>query len=1025
MNFTEWLLALDSIGFFTMRILLSILWQSSILLGAVGILSYILRRRQVSVRYRLWVAAIFIVPLLPVLSIMISKTGTPRKELSVIPAYSTPQVEVLQKPVKPQIPSDSELQSDKSINILSETYEPYTLPSEQPAAVSENVQAVNRLTFTEYPWAVAFAGYLAAALIFLLWITIGRLRIRSLIVNGEAVMDQNSIEVFRQVRERLSLSREFIIIENKNIPAPMTCRTFRPVIILPAGFTRNMTVNELRAVAVHELSHVKRNDVIILSVLSFIKAVFFFHPLVWLAARQVSYLAELACDSEVVDYTKESISYAKLLTRIADTLPDRALSTELAVGIIFSKSIFFNRIKAILSDRRDRIRRLSRWALAGTVVAAVLSLIVALALPLGYALEKANLVTVSGKVLYKGEPAPGADIYFNDFIGQSTNKVTKSDKDGMYSFDVEKARLNNGGYYNSYSAVIAYKNNLAPGWKIIRNEIAFDDFNIVLNEPVYIRGSVIDTSQNPASNAEVSIGSLGIELSEYIVLQKALPFLKVKTDKNGHFLLHNIPAGSGGSVVATKPGFSETYEYLGPMGAKEVQITINRGGNIEGNVYYSESGKPARNVRIIVKNASPIYHINEVWADRKGHFTFENLASDSYTLYAVVDGDPPEWTAHKIKDVIVKEGETTKGIEFYLIKGGLVTGSITNADTGEPIPDHFVSYNDPDIKQYNRIAYTITNKQGAFTFRLPPGKTCIVTSKPNGYLYPEWWEQGTTVDDFRIKLDVDVNDRDIVTKNHFKFKKGITIHGRTITNDGQPVDGVEFKYGRAFEEKSVVTDDNGLFVISGLKEGEQLKLQAIQSEKQLRGKIDVEVSPDAEVEILLEHYETAIISGRLVDNDDNPIPYGKIKLHWFGKGKDLSEQGTQGNETTNEKGTFSFDGLIVGDKYYLMAEADGYITDRRLYPDKMFTAQKDMPHLEDLVLERKGTRWIEGRVIDQDGNPVVGARIETTRTDSEGRFRLDELTGVTLRQLIMNHKDFGLFFFQLYSDKQGTYFYIN
>ena len=118
----------------------------------------------------------------------------------------------------------------------------------------------------------------------------------------------------------------------------MTCRALRPVILLPAGFYENTTFNELRAVAIHELSHIKRNDVIILSVLSLIKAVFFFHPLIWIAVRQANYYAELACDSEVVFYTNEPISYAEFLTRIADTLPNKVLSTELAVGIIFSKS---------------------------------------------------------------------------------------------------------------------------------------------------------------------------------------------------------------------------------------------------------------------------------------------------------------------------------------------------------------------------------------------------------------------------------------------------------------------------------------------------------------------------------------------------------------------------------------------------------------------------------------------------------------------------------------------------------------
>jgi len=132
----------------------------------------------------------------------------------------------------------------------------------------------------------------------------------------------------------------------------------------------------------HELSHVKRNDAFITMLVSLIRAVFFFHPLIWIAVRQISYLAELACDNAVLEVNGKPETYAGLITRIAEDLPHR-LPAEYAVGIMYSKSVFFRRITAILSGRSHRIRRLSKIALAGTVAAAILSVVIALALPLG------------------------------------------------------------------------------------------------------------------------------------------------------------------------------------------------------------------------------------------------------------------------------------------------------------------------------------------------------------------------------------------------------------------------------------------------------------------------------------------------------------------------------------------------------------------------------------------------------------------------------------------------------------------
>ena len=52
------------------------------------------------------------------------------------------------------------------------------------------------------------------------------------------------------------------------------------------------------------------------------RAVLFFHPLVWLACRQVSALAEeTACDDAVLDATGEPLSYAKMLARLAERFP--------------------------------------------------------------------------------------------------------------------------------------------------------------------------------------------------------------------------------------------------------------------------------------------------------------------------------------------------------------------------------------------------------------------------------------------------------------------------------------------------------------------------------------------------------------------------------------------------------------------------------------------------------------------------------------------------------------------------------
>lgn len=357
MDTISFLIVLDSAGFTVLRILLSVLWQSTIVLAAAGALAWFLRRRGDRVRHIIWTGAVCIIPLLPLLTWGAARLGSPRAEIQVIQPYTAPLNEL-------------EQQVSDDFHFL-------------PSAPSSSAVSPIPISPLDYPWALGLAGYLLAVSAMLFWMTVGRLRIRRWILDGEAVIDPRVLNTFHEAGELLGIRREYPVIEHQTIPAPVTCRVFHPVIILPSGFSTELIAIELHAVALHELMHVKRRDTFVFTVVSFIRAVFFFQPLVWVACRRISYLAELACDSAVLDSQKDPAAYAALLTRIAFHLPDRALSTELAAGILFSKSSFFQRIREILSDRRDQVKKLSKLALAGLLLAGTLSLALAVALPLG------------------------------------------------------------------------------------------------------------------------------------------------------------------------------------------------------------------------------------------------------------------------------------------------------------------------------------------------------------------------------------------------------------------------------------------------------------------------------------------------------------------------------------------------------------------------------------------------------------------------------------------------------------------
>jgi beta-lactamase regulating signal transducer with metallopeptidase domain len=81
---------------------------------------------------------------------------------------------------------------------------------------------------------------------------------------------------------------------------PAVAGVLRPVVLLPRGEC-GRPARELYHVLLHELAHVRRRDPLAAAACEAARALFWFHPLVRLAAHRVAVLRELCCDAAVAD----------------------------------------------------------------------------------------------------------------------------------------------------------------------------------------------------------------------------------------------------------------------------------------------------------------------------------------------------------------------------------------------------------------------------------------------------------------------------------------------------------------------------------------------------------------------------------------------------------------------------------------------------------------------------------------------------------------------------------------------------
>jgi len=146
----------------------------------------------------------------------------------------------------------------------------------------------------------------------------------------------------------------------------MTYGTLRPVILLPLD-AESWSDDALSRAMIHELEHVRRGDWLTQYMARFVGALYWFHPLVWMAWRRLSLEAERACDDAVLGRS-DATAYAHQLVLLAERLASTVTPPLLAMAACRDLS---TRVRAVLDGAQAR-GRAGALPVAAAIVAAVL-----------------------------------------------------------------------------------------------------------------------------------------------------------------------------------------------------------------------------------------------------------------------------------------------------------------------------------------------------------------------------------------------------------------------------------------------------------------------------------------------------------------------------------------------------------------------------------------------------------------------------------------------------------------------------
>ena len=227
-----------------------------------------------------------------------------------------------------------------------------------------------------FPLVVAIWGFV----VFLLagWLAWGALAVRRIVRNAHPLDTQDWRTPLWEISDRLELDEPPRLLGSNDARMPFACGFSRPTIVLPAD-CETWTIDRRRAVLLHELAHVKRHDLIGHTLGRIACAVYWFHPLVWTAAKQLRSESERACDDLALSCGAKASDYAEhLLDIVTSVRRDATPAVALAMA---RRKEFEGRMLAILDPelRHSTPNRRQSMALVGSL--ALIAIVVGAAAP--------------------------------------------------------------------------------------------------------------------------------------------------------------------------------------------------------------------------------------------------------------------------------------------------------------------------------------------------------------------------------------------------------------------------------------------------------------------------------------------------------------------------------------------------------------------------------------------------------------------------------------------------------------------
>jgi len=178
--------------------------------------------------------------------------------------------------------------------------------------------------------------------------------------------------LFENVIAKLKIKKTIKFQLSSIVNVPLVIGYFKPIVLFPIALVNQLDNDQVEAILIHELSHVRRNDFLLNLIKTAIETLLFYNPFVWMAGRFIHIEREHACDDLVLKITGKPLNYAHALLKL-ELLKDKS-SPSYALAATGKTQNLYQRIKRITNMKTNYLNAKQQMAALTLGVACLFSI---------------------------------------------------------------------------------------------------------------------------------------------------------------------------------------------------------------------------------------------------------------------------------------------------------------------------------------------------------------------------------------------------------------------------------------------------------------------------------------------------------------------------------------------------------------------------------------------------------------------------------------------------------------------------